>query len=83
MTLKGIIEYWPIITLALAGAVAYGETSMKFRSLEEAQLEQGQMRAKQAEIAAQAARVDERTKAILEAQKTQQRMLEKLLERTK
>jgi hypothetical protein len=81
MEIKAMMGYWPVITAVFAGAVAWGGQQVQIQNLKEAQIQQVQIQAKQATIEAQAARVDERTKLILDAQQRQERMLQILIEK--
>ena len=68
-----VLHHWPLIAAVVAASVAFGGQQVQIKSLEEA------VKA-QAEMQVQAARVDERTKAILEEQRRQREMLERLLQ---
>lgn len=69
------------VGMLIAGAIAYGQQSEKIENLEEAIQAQTAIRADISTQAQQNARIDERTKALVESQKRTEQMLQILIQR--
>ena len=77
-----VLQHWQIIAAVIAASAAFGGQQVQIGNLKEAVQAQTQIQANQSEMREQAARVDERTKAILEQQQRQEAMLQELLRRS-
>lgn len=72
-------KYWFLLAAFSSISVAYGQATVKLQTLEEAVKENASTSREIREIKSQMDRTDERTKALIESQVRQERMIEMLL----
>lgn len=77
--LTGLKNYWFLAAAIVTVSVAWGQAQTKIQSLEEAIKENANTRTEVVQLRSQMDRAEERTKAIVESQARQERMIEMLL----
>lgn len=77
--LTGLKNYWFLAAAIVTVSVAWGQAQTKIQSLEEAIKENANTRNEVLHLRSQMDRSEERTKAIIESQARQERMIELLL----
>lgn len=78
--LEWLKQHWFLIVAILSAGIAWGQTQSKINTMEEAIKENTVTQQKVQTIEKQSERIDERTKAMLESQARQERLIEMMLQ---
>lgn len=78
--LEWLKQHWFLLVAILSAGIAWGQTQSKINTMEEAIKENTVTQQKVQTIEKQSERIDERTKAMLESQARQERLIEMMLQ---
>lgn len=78
--LEWLKQHWFLLVAILSAGIAWGQTQSKINTMEEAIKENTVTQQKVQTIEKQSERIDERTKAMMEGQARQERLIEMMLQ---
>lgn len=78
--LEWLKQHWFLIVAILTAGIAWGQTQSKITTLEDVVKENAATQQRVQTIEKQSERIDERTKAMLESQARQERLIEMMLQ---
>lgn len=78
--LEWLKQHWFLLVAILSAGIAWGQTQSKIITLEDAVKENAVTQQKVQTIEKQSERIDERTKAMMESQARQERLIEMMLQ---